>query len=271
MRDHLILAGAFHKTGTVLMAKTFRGVAKALDLRFREGQPNPAQSNPAQSNPTLADPAQTDPALADPAQAAARFDIGFDQRARFTELAGGRAYRAVVCFRDPRDVVISAAHYHCRSSEAWLHSPKDEFEGKTYQQHILGLDDDEARYLFELRRSAKRAIRGMLAFAEPSPDVCVTRMETLVADTELVEFRRIFTFLGFTEAELPACLEAARAASLFGQKTAKSSVHVRSGGRAEQWREAFSPRLMRAWLRLYPGVAEQLGYPPSVMPRRRAA
>ena len=241
MRDHLILAGTFHKTGTVLIGRVFRGIAKALSLRFHEG---PAEGATPGS-----------------------FEIGFEPRARFAELAGDRPFRAVVCIRDPRDVVISAAHYHCRSTEAWLHAPQEALEGRSYQQHLLSLPDDEQRYLFELRRSAKRTVRGMLAFAEPPSNICVTRMEALVVDTELVEFRRIFEFLGFTESELPACLDMARKFSLFGRTEATPSVHVRSGGEAEQWRKAFTPKVMRAWMRLYPDAAERLGYPPSELPR----
>jgi sulfotransferase family protein len=252
MPEHKILAGAFHKTGTVLMNKVFRNVAKNLELKFYHSKKKKGD--------------------------AGDWDVAFVPRSRFAKVAGDRPWRAVVCIRDPRDVVISAAHYHCKAPEKWLHRPREEFGGRTYQQAMLDLPSDEERYLFEMAHSAKKTIRAMLALETPPENVVVTRMELLAVDTELEEFRRIFTFLGFGDGQMKACLKGARKASLFGrteqlaqkkkteEEAQKFLVHRRSGGRPAQWRTVFTPRVMAAFVAQFGDAAERLGYPPSVLP-----
>jgi hypothetical protein len=41
--------------------------------------------------------------------------------------------------RDPRDVIVSGANYHCKADEPWLHIPEKRFGGLTYHQKINSL------------------------------------------------------------------------------------------------------------------------------------
>lgn len=249
MFEHKILGGAFHKTGTVLMNKVMRNAARNLGLSFYH-------SKKKKGSPV-------------------NWDMAFVPRSRFQEVAGSDPWRAVVCIRDPRDVIISSAHYHCKAPEKWLHRPREEFDGMSYQQKILSLPSDEDRYLFEMQHSAKKTIRAMLKLETPPENIIVTRMEILAVDEELQEFRRIFTFLGFRSEDMKGCLKAARKASLFGrteqlarkkdspEAAEKFLVHRRSGGRPAQWRTVFTPRVMEAYVKKFGDAAERLGYPPS--------
>lgn len=240
--------GTFHKTGTVL----FRGVlhqAKAeglltpwLFFRRERKIPEPRYWSVAfdRNAVRLLDSIEPDP-----------------DKARY-----------VFCIRDPRDVIVSAAYYHCRSKEPWLHIPRDEFDGLTYQEKINSLPDAQARFVFEMtnqdaefrNRCANGVISAMLRVPQDVPSVYVTRMETLVEDTELVEYRRIFDHLCFEGKKRDRLLEIAHANSLFSKKPEKAD-HVRSGGRAAQYKSEFSNETMAMYLELFPDAAARLGYP----------
>ena len=41
-------------------------------------------------------------------------------------------------YKDPRDVIISAAHFHGRGREGWLHKPDDRFGGLVVRCSLKG-------------------------------------------------------------------------------------------------------------------------------------
>lgn len=227
--------GTFHKTGTVLFNKILRDAQKQhlLTPWFMQDRP----------------------------EAPSKWNVGFDYHS--SQLLDGfspdpETARYVICVRDPRDVVVSAAYYHMKSSEAWLHKPRREFEGHTYQEAINALPDMQARFRFEMRQSARKVIGRMQRIPIDASSVCLTRLETLVEDTELMEFDRIFNFLGFDDPLKEGLLEIARANSLFSQKSHPSG-HVRSG-RPAQYLSEFSDETLADYYRNFGDVAQRLGY-----------
>lgn len=89
-------------------------------------------------------------------------DIIIDHHSQFDFSKVNFEYVGVHIRRDPRDVVISAGFYHKHSNERWLHIPRDEFGGKTYQQYVNAIDSMEDVFLFEFDHVAGSTIRDML-------------------------------------------------------------------------------------------------------------
>jgi hypothetical protein len=191
------------------------------------------------------------------------WDICFDGHSRFLGIDGlfTGDVRGVISVRDPRDVVVSSALYHMKASEKWLHIPKKQFGDKTYQQTICALGSDEERFLFEMNNYAKRTIRRMLGFDRSDPRLRLVKLEQLMADRELEEFRAIFAFLGFRGEALETCVAIARERSVFSDGF-KPTAHVRHTTPA-LWKERFTPELAKEFEKRFPHAAEKLGYEPT--------
>ncbi|CAI5961884.1 unnamed protein product, partial [Closterium sp. NIES-65] len=52
------------------------------------------------------------------------------------KLLGDKKYKAIMTVRDPRDVVVSGYFYHKTTQEPWVHEPRSEYGGKSYQQML---------------------------------------------------------------------------------------------------------------------------------------
>lgn len=244
MLDHKVFVGSFHKTGTVLMGSIWRRAAKRLEfgLWIQHEQPEPP------ATPWL---------------------VCFHHHARFGAAPEGVPHRGLLMIRDPRDVIVSGMHYHCRSEEAWLHRPQPRLGGRSYQQALLDCEGHEARLLFELENAGGATIRQMQASLERHPGFLRAKLEALTTDRDLLEYHRIFTGLGFPGQAIPALLQVAWSNSLFSGQI-KPSLHVRSGQPA-QWTTQFTPRVLAAFTERFGDAAERLGYPASDPAALRAA
>lgn len=229
MPEHKILVGTFHKTGTVLMRNILKAISEEFGLRFWEQGPEPPEG----------------------------WDIRFHGGSNFRrELS--YPHRGIIIIRDPRDVVISAAHFHGRGREGWLHKPDDRFGGMTYLEKINSLPDDDERYIFEMDHFSRPVIREMLERGTDRPGFLIVKFEDLVTDVDLVEYRKMFDHLQLPEAMLARWLEIATRYSLFSGQV-RPHLHVRSGKPAE-WRDKFSPRVLAAFHERFGDAAERLGY-----------
>lgn len=226
--------GTYHKTGTALFRSILKKAAthRAIATWLMNSEPEPAH-----------------------------WDIAFDPHTK-SMIAdfdhNPETSRHVVCIRDPRDIVVSAAYYHCRSDEEWLHKPVEAFGGLTYQQKINSLPDMQDRFRFEMEHSAKWQINQMLRLPFGADSLLVTRLETLVVDHDLWEFHKIFSFLRFGPEVVPGLLRFAYESSLFSGKI-KSSMHARNGA-AAQYKTEFAPETMELYRSLFPDAAARLAY-----------
>ncbi len=233
MLAHPVLVGTFHKTGTSLMRKVFREVAKKHALRFwrrsKDREPD-------------------------------AWDICFDDHSSFLE-AGllGKRSRCVISIRDPRDIVISAARYHVWAREPWLDVPRRIYNGRSYREAIASLPTERERFIFEMDNSSGGTIKRMLAIDQADERILVVRLDDLIVDRDYVQFGRIFRFLGFSEEVVPSCLAVARRHSLFDKKF-KSNDHVQHTTPA-LWRTEFDDDLNAEFASRFGSAIEQLGYP----------
>jgi sulfotransferase family protein len=231
-----------HKTGTVWMAATFRTICKRAGVRFLHSVMDAAVPEAEVSAPTVI----------------------FFPHSRFDGypwLAERADCRLLHVIRDPRDVVISAMHYHRVAQEPWLKRPDARFDGKSYQEVLNALPDDSARYIFELNNAVGRTIRMMLKwpyYGDARSFEC--RYEDLIADTDMSLFAKVAEHLGFEESEIETCRQAFWENSLFG-KVKPGSMHVRAGT-ARQWPDVFDRPLGWAFVERPREALLRLGYEP---------
>jgi hypothetical protein len=188
--------------------------------------------------------------------------IVFDQHSNFPKCQWMLKHpecRIFHLIRDPRDVIVSGAHYHCTADEPWLHEPREEFGGLTYQQKLNALPDDQSRYLFEMQNTAKRTIKLMADWDYTNPNSFECRYEDLVRDGNMTGFRRALSHLGFEDNEREDCCAIFEAHSLFTENAKTKRGHVRSG-EPHQWRTAFTPELGERFLAAFGDILVKLEY-----------
>lgn len=223
-----VYVGTHHKSGTVWLTGVFRRIAERTDARYRNlfwGH--------------------------DVARGRARTVI-VDPHSRFegVDLSQGRGIRMV---RDPRDLLVSAVHYHRRAEEPWLLRPRA--DGRSYRETMRALDD-EAAALFELDNVTGRVIGEMLAF-DGGETVRTVRYEDLVGDADLTLWHPLLHWLGFRSADLLIADQCVWEGSLFG--LGGRGGHVRSG-RPGEWRDALTERVLARLDARFPDALARLGY-----------
>ena len=240
MQNRAIIS-THHKSGTVWMAMTFRAIAGALGLPCHGLSGKNAREPVPRSVCFVRDIHSQ------------WFDL--DHRA-----SGDRVLHVI---RDPRDIVISAMHYHRKAPEKWLHRPDERFGGKSYQQALNDLSDDKARYIFEMDYGSAWTIRNMCAWPYGREDCFETKYETLLADGE-AEFTRAVRHLGLRDGEVDTAVDAFLENSLASgsrHKRGGGHPHIRSGA-PEQWRAVYDDELRAAFMDRFPEALLRLGYEP---------
>ena len=249
--DFTVFVGTHHKTGTMWMFNIFQTFAeraglpvlnfsehcRSLDLAGKRCDQLLVGYGLAFDGIVLADHAE-----------------GFRTAASLLPDERKRMFHVV---RDPRDIAISAANYHVRSDEPWLHVPRADFGGMTYQERITSYDALEDRVLFEVEHSTAATvheIRSLLGV----PGIEIFRYEDFMQAPET--FRKLFEFCGFHQDYYQLFELAVKEHSFFGEASAESSDHA-SDGRIEQWREKLSPATKKAIEAAFGDVISRLGYP----------
>ena len=188
MQYPIVLAGTYHKTGTLWIHRVMRGTARALGIDYHM---NFYQNNRLDTKP----PAPS---------------ILFDDHALFPEQLAAYEVVGFRMIRDPRDVVISGAHYHLRSDEEWLHCPEDHLGGQSYSQAINASGGGQAQYCFEMQHTAADTIKQMTEPSEFVSTFQTVRYEDLMVDTDFSRFKALVKALGFSLLERRHAVKADR-------------------------------------------------------------
>lgn len=223
-----LFVGTHHKTGTVWLETVFKRFAQLSSTTFR---------NIRRDDLIVRDRPR---------------EIAFDDHCAFEDfdLSKGRGFRMI---RDPRDVLISAMHYHRRSSEKWLHQPRA--DGRTYQETINAFSDEDA-LLFEIDESAGRAIAEMIRF-DGGETVKTIHYEDYIDDSDMEKWFALLRWSGLRSADLILALQALYEESLFGLK--RKGGHIRSGSK-RQWQDKLSDRVLARLEERFPAALKTLGY-----------
>jgi hypothetical protein len=253
MRYH-VLVGTHHKTGTAWMSNVFRQISRQLTVPYLDVTKTAVSwRDDEKKRQTLQHFIS---------QAESRV-IVFDGHSQFPDLSAVDAkymthFRGIHMIRDPRDVAISAASYHARAAEPWLHIPQAKFDGLTYQEKNRSFPTLKEKILFELDNSNRRIVRQMLDFNNQGVFRDV-KYEDVIEDTDLIAWGEILSYLGFEKTEMRAVLEAVWAKSLFGGKQHRGT-HITSGAK-EQWRHVFDADLLKEYTNRFGSELVTLGYP----------
>ncbi len=235
-----VVVATHHKTGTVWMDGVFKAIAADvgadyIDLKAHEGRLTRELKGPFILLNTNSD---------------------FRQHPHILDRDDVRILHLV---RDPRDVVISAMHYHKKSGESWLHEPVPGYDNITYQRRLNAIPTKFHQYVFEMDHSSADTVHSMQRWRYGRPNCFEARYEDLRQDAHLTYWSRIAAFLGFDEAEREICRQRFWENSLFGGLSRFGNKHVRSGD-VRQWKREFTFGLAYAFLARFPGVLQSLDY-----------
>jgi len=164
--------------------------------------------------------------------------------------------------RDPRDVVVSGYFYHLWTDEKWCHIPRPRLDGKTYQEHLLSLAQDDG-IAAEIGWAARNSIHHMASWDYGRTGFLELRYEEVLED-ELAWFERIFRHYGFTDRAVQRSVDIAHSFS-FERVTkrklgeVKQGTHLRSG-RPGEWRSVFTPAHVALFKKLTGPTLVRLGY-----------
>lgn len=239
MKYNVVIA-THHKTGTVWMDGVFKAIARDFGAQFINCRLQSPRSMAALKAPFVL----------------FNYDSDF---AAYPEILERDDVRIMHLIRDPRDVLISAMHYHRKSTEAWLHEPIPGYDRITYQAALRALPTKLEKYVFELEHSTAGTIRDLLAWQYGRANCFEARYEALRQDTQLEYWRRITSFLGLRGANHKLVDQRFWQNSLFGGLPRLGNRHVRSGEVA-QWKREFTRDLAIAFLTRFPDALQSLGY-----------
>ena len=235
-----IVVATHHKTGTVWMSSVFKALAKKLRANYIDFWEHYGKLDPLLNKPFVV----------------FNYDSNFGQHAGLLRREDVRVLHLI---RDPRDVLISAMHYHKTSDEPWLHKKVPANDDVDYQHKLNSLKTPFDQYIFELEHSTNTTIEDMLDWQYGRANCMDVRYEELFQDRDMKLWSSIQEFLGFDAAEQAFGKECFWKYSLFGEAPGANRRHARSG-EVQQWRHEFSPELAQAFVDRFPDALQVLGY-----------
>lgn len=238
MKNNVVIS-THHKTGTVWMATVFKAIAEDLGATYVDYWAERDNLAEALKPPFVL------------------FNYDSDFRGH-ADLLDRDDVRILHLIRDPRDVLISAMHYHCKAGETWLHEPVPGYDNVTYQRRLNAFETRHEQYVFEMENSTFSTLRDMQKWRYGRPNCFEARYEKLRQDSEMPYWSGAMSFLGFDVAEQKVCRQRFWQHSLFGNLV-RGHKHVRSGDVA-QWKREFTPPLAAAFRWKFPRLLQSLGY-----------
>lgn len=235
-----IVVGTQHKTGTVWMSSVFSAFADSVGAKYVDFWTSIDDLPTTLSSPYIL----------------FNYHSAFRQH---TNILSRDDVRILHLIRDPRDVLISAMHFHKKSEEGWLHEASPHFDGMTYQQKLNSLPSSLHQFVFEMENSTKATIAHMDNWRYDRPNSLEIRYEDLIVDHDLKLWTQIMDFLGLDYSEQKICRDHFWNYSLFGGLAGASHSHVRSGGIA-QWKKDFTLELAHEFIARFPNILQKLGY-----------
>jgi len=171
--------------------------------------------------------------------------------------------------RDPRDVLLSGCTYHHTApveGEGFLHQPRQDLAGKTYQQHLNALDQQDAKLLFEMENKHAETVAEMCAWDYTRPGNIELRYEDLMADESCALFRTALQRAGFSPDEVDVGAKIFWQNSLFGglkkpeARKGRLKDHIVSDGQLARWQREIPRNVAEVYAARFQNDREALGY-----------
>ena len=165
--------------------------------------------------------------------------------------------------RDPRDAVVSGYFYHLWTNEVWAHQPNENYGGKSYQQHLKGVSQEDG-LTSEIERFSTYVRNYRLnEWNYKNPRIFEVKYESLIADEQAI-FESMFKHYGFNESAITESLILAKRLSFKNVAKRKlghqqSGSHLRSG-KPNQWVEVLSKKHCESIKTLWGDLLIHLGY-----------
>ena len=243
MTPALYCVATHHKGGTVWMKQVFRAFAKALDMPIIG----------MWSDRQVKDVPQDRPAFLVNWHGWFPRAIWDNPTSRFFHI-----------IRDPRDILLSGWQYHQTAGvkgEQFLHTPRADLNGKTYQQHLNNLTQEQDQILFEMRQKHALTLREMLDWPYDDPRQLTLRYEDLMQDQNCSLFKSALRHLGFGDAAVNLGAQSFWDKSLFGGQSRQNARqgHVQSGA-ISRWALEMPRAVGVAYENEYGAGLQRLGY-----------
>lgn len=163
--------------------------------------------------------------------------------------------------RDPRDIVVSAYHYHQYCKEDWCIEPNSEF-GMTYQEKLKSFPKEEGM-IFEMTHYTKVVLDIMFNWNYSDPKCREMKYENLIANPD-EEFAALFKHWKIADDKIDECVEISRKfhmTKLSGRNVGEVQFgsHMRSG-KPGQWKDEFSPSHKKFFKETFAGLLVRTGY-----------
>jgi hypothetical protein len=160
--------------------------------------------------------------------------------------------------RDPRDLLVSAAFYHMKSSEKWLSIVDEKYGNISYQEYTNSLPNMESRLLFELDNSAGKNIRDIVEW-KGHMDICELKYEDLVASNGIEVFKSHIQKWPIQSYEKELIVKLFSFFSLSGPGAKMAGKHIRNA-KSGQWQVHITKAVDVKFNSLFPKALEKLGY-----------
>ncbi|MDJ0844341.1 sulfotransferase domain-containing protein [Crocosphaera sp.] len=251
-----------HKAGTVLLRKVFREISNVKDWNFQCVFTQKEQFNQ-------------------------NFDVILFGNSVLDIADITTSFVGVHIIRDPRDIIVSAYLYHRRTSEKWCinknfslevpithprvpysqqHKSEEwkikylkSLKGMSYQENLLSMSQKNGLF-FEMNNYGSWIIEDMKNWNYNCPNILEIKFEQLMTNYDN-NFRLIFEYLGFSQAEIKIGLDIASKHDL-GRKSAKEielMSHV-SSPKTSKWKDYFEEAHKEFFINKFGNVLIQLGY-----------
>jgi hypothetical protein len=184
------------------------------------------------------------------------WDVYFDHWSRWITDISKYNFKGIHSIRHPASLIYSAAKYHCKSKESWLHVPKEEYNGKTYAQVINSFSSIEDKLLFEMRNASKTVIERMLE-VKLDKRFYHLKLEEVSSDSEMLEIKRALDFCEIKGDLKETWLSVCKKNCLWNLKDLPKHSTT---GVSSDWEKYFTSEVLDEYRVLFGQCEELLGY-----------
>lgn len=176
--EKIRIIAAHHKTGSTLLKNIFNRISKYTFLKMIKDEQNELKGKEV---------------------------FWFQDHSRINVKTLGRDYLGVHMIRNPYAVIYSGYRYHKKCNEFWCLTPREELQGKSYQEYLNDLSEEEG-IIFEMKNTSYKTIMEMYNWNYNDKNFINVHLESIMENYDKV-ILNIFKHLGFRHSFSFFCLK----------------------------------------------------------------